>query len=138
VANRGAPIGNRNGAKGKAWDDALRKALVQYQADGVPQGQALAKIADKVVSLALAGDKDAWKEIGDRLDGKPSQSIDQNITHRVEESISEEHARLVAEGYLESLRRHQGNGSKELGSVHGGHAAGLPSGEPAPQDSGRT
>lgn len=41
----------------------------------VQQGQALRKIARKVVEGALEGDKDAWKEIGDRLDGKPTQAI---------------------------------------------------------------
>jgi hypothetical protein len=29
-----------------------------------------------VVEKAIAGDKDATKEIGDRLDGKPAQSVD--------------------------------------------------------------
>ncbi len=48
------------------------------------QGQALRKIAETVVTQALAGNKDAWKEIGDRLDGRAVQPIagdvDLNLT----------------------------------------------------------
>jgi hypothetical protein len=70
-----APEGNNNAGKGKAWSGALRAALAQYKAKGVPEGQALRKLAEKVVAQALEGNKDAWKEIGDRLDGKPAQAI---------------------------------------------------------------
>lgn len=73
----GAPQGNRNGAKGKDWQDALRKAMIQYESKerGVEQGQALYRIATKVVEQAIDGDPVAWQEIGNRLDGKPAQSV---------------------------------------------------------------
>ena len=71
----GAPLGNKNGAKGKTWADALRKALLQYESDGVVRTQALFQIATKVVEKALEGDATAVREIGDRLDGKPAQTI---------------------------------------------------------------
>lgn len=66
--------GNPGGrAKGKPWADALRRALARKGSDaGVDGG--LNAIADQVIALAAEGDKDAWKEIGDRLDGKPVQS----------------------------------------------------------------
>lgn len=70
-----APLGNKNGAKGKTWADALRKALLQYESDGVVRKQALFHIATKVVEKALEGDSTAVREIGDRLDGKPAQAI---------------------------------------------------------------
>lgn len=76
MSQGGAPIGNKNAAKAKAWADALRKALAQYEADGIPQGQALSKIAERVVIQALAGEKDAIQEIGNRLDGKAAQSVE--------------------------------------------------------------
>lgn len=41
----------------------------------IRKGQALRKVAEVVVQKALMGDKDAVKEIGDRLDGKPAQAI---------------------------------------------------------------
>ena len=73
---RGAPAGNRNGAKGRAWRDALGWALRKYEANGVKPGFALRKIALNVVERAINGDKDCWQEIGNRLDGKPTQGIE--------------------------------------------------------------
>ena len=67
--------GNKNAAKGKTWADALRKALLQYSDDDVPRKEALFRIATVVVQKALAGDSTAVREIGDRLDGKPAQTI---------------------------------------------------------------
>jgi hypothetical protein len=73
----GAPVGNQNAKKAKRWQDALLKALARYESDEqkVKAGEALDKIAERVVSLALLGDKDSWQEIGNRLDGKPAQVI---------------------------------------------------------------
>lgn len=76
--NGGAPKGNQNAAKGKRWQEALVKALAQYESkeDGIQMGQALCRIANKVVELALSGDKDSIQEIGNRLDGKPAQALE--------------------------------------------------------------
>jgi hypothetical protein len=71
----GAPVGNRNAAKAKRWQDALVKALARFTSDEIQAGQALDKIAENVVIKALAGDKDSIMEIGNRLDGKPAQAI---------------------------------------------------------------
>lgn len=71
----GAPLGNDNAAKNKPWAEALRKALIQYESKDIKQGEALAKVAAVTVELALAGDKDARQEIGNRLDGKPHQTV---------------------------------------------------------------
>lgn len=77
MAERGAQIGNKNAAKAKAWEGALRAALAQFENEDakIAPGQALRRIAEVVVTKALTGDKDAIKEIGDRLDGKPAQSV---------------------------------------------------------------
>lgn len=75
MADAGAPIGNTNAAKGKQWADQIRKALIQYEDDQVKRGSALFKIAENVVRAALAGDKDAIQEIGNRLDGRAAQSL---------------------------------------------------------------
>jgi hypothetical protein len=74
----GAPVGNQNAAKAKRWADALNKALVRFcTEDGkVKAGEALDKIAEAVVLQALAGGKDAWQEIGNRLDGKAAQAVE--------------------------------------------------------------
>jgi len=70
----GAPKGNNNAGKGKMWRDALHRALARA-ADGrsktVEAG--LDKVANTVVQQAMEGDKDAWREIADRTDGKPTQ-----------------------------------------------------------------
>jgi len=88
----GAPKGNKNGAKGKAWADALRIELATFEdkTAGIKRGHALRAIARGVVKDAIEGDHDARKEIGDRLDGKPAQAItgagggDVEVVHRVE------------------------------------------------------
>ena len=75
----GAPIGNKNATKAKPWRDALDKAIKQYEnntgPDPIKRGQVLSRIAKKVIENAMAGDKDAWQEIGNRLDGRPAQSV---------------------------------------------------------------
>lgn len=73
-----APKGNKNATKGKRWQDALVKALAQYEdkKSNILRGHALAKVAEMVVLKALAGDKDAIQEIGNRLDGKPAQALE--------------------------------------------------------------
>lgn len=68
-----APTGNNNAGKGREWKDALVYALDNYQ--GIKKGQALRKIGEKLVEMALDGDIQAIREIGDRLDGKPKQAV---------------------------------------------------------------
>lgn len=76
MSKGGAPKGNKNASKGKEWADALRLALKTYRNDDIKRGHALRKVAEKVVTKALDGDKDAWQELGNRLDGKPTQAIE--------------------------------------------------------------
>ena len=80
----GAPAGNKNAAKAKVWEGALRAALAQFEDKDTKKGQALRRIAETVVVQAMAGNKDAWKEIGERLDGKAVQpvaaDVDVNLT----------------------------------------------------------
>lgn len=73
---RGAPVGNNNAGKNKPWAEALRNALATYEEGGIKAKQALKQIAKVTVQQALAGDKDARKEIAERLDGKPVQAIE--------------------------------------------------------------
>jgi hypothetical protein len=65
----GAPKGNQNAVKGKMWSDALRKEIVQ--------GEHLSKLVQALILKAIEGDMAALREIGDRLEGKPTQSIEQ-------------------------------------------------------------
>lgn len=71
----GAPLGNTNAARPKLWRRALERALIRVSGSDVDIDKGLDRIADMVVKLALEGDKDAWQEIGNRLDGKPVQAV---------------------------------------------------------------
>ena len=61
-----APIGNTNAVKGKMFQDALRKALVQNPAR-------LPRIVESLLTQAELGEAWAVKEVIDRLDGKAIQ-----------------------------------------------------------------
>jgi len=63
-----APEGNINW-KGKVWNDALRKAIVQ------DDGLRVRKAAEKLLDKAADGEAGAVKEIADRLDGKAAQDV---------------------------------------------------------------
>lgn len=65
----GAPLGNTNATKNKAWDAALRRAIAQDNADRLRQA------AEKLLTLAAQGESWAIKELADRLDGKAAQSM---------------------------------------------------------------
>ena len=66
----GAPLGNRNATKeNRLWSETLRRALVQAD------GKKLRSLIDKLIEVGAAGDVSALKEIGDRLDGKPTQAL---------------------------------------------------------------
>lgn len=78
-----APQGNQNAAKAKVWSDAVRKV-------GIRRG-ALESLANKLWDMALEGDMQAIKEVGDRIEGKPAQAITGDgggpVLHRVEQVI---------------------------------------------------
>lgn len=67
-----APKGNRYAAHDKPWTRALEKHAAQNP-------DKLARLAEKTFDLALEGDPNARKEIGDRLDGKPPQTFEGNL-----------------------------------------------------------
>ena len=70
-----APIPATRRKSDKVWRDALIRALARRSEDGGFTA-GLDVVADQVIRAASEGDKDAWKEIGDRLDGKPKQQTE--------------------------------------------------------------
>lgn len=64
----GAPKGNTNAKNKGIWRDAIRRALAKHK-------DALDACANQLVAAAMSGDLQALKELGDRLDGKPAQSM---------------------------------------------------------------
>jgi len=69
----GAPIGNQNAVKAKRWQAAIDRALEKRsKADGIAELDALAEeFLDAVRAEGIAG----FRELGDRIDGKPSQEL---------------------------------------------------------------
>lgn len=59
-----------------------------------------------------------------------------DVTNRQAENLSTEHAKGVAEDFIESLRCNPGDRPAESGGVHQGDEARLQAGEAASQDSG--
>ncbi len=105
----GAPIGNKNAAKAKEFEGALRRALLQYEKNGCKRGEALRAVADKLVESALDGEAWAIQAIADRLDGKPSAEVKQDVNvnhsgaieHRGVSETSQRLAELLGSGQVE-------------------------------------
>ena len=73
MATSGGQPGNQNAAKGRRWAIAIEKALeLRSKAD---QQKALVELAGKLLDKCAKGDLQALKELGDRLDGRPSQAV---------------------------------------------------------------
>lgn len=63
----GPPLGSRNAARPRIWSDAIRRAILQ--------GKKLDKLAERLIAAAEEGDMVALKEIGDRVEGKVTQTV---------------------------------------------------------------
>ncbi len=81
MAERGAPLGNTNAAKGRRWANAVERAV-----DAYPEKPVSLEINKGIDEAAFAfvkkmmGEKDLgfFREFGDRIDGKPAVSIGGN------------------------------------------------------------
>jgi hypothetical protein len=95
-----APRGNKNAAKAKVWAAAIERALERR----VPADQrikAIDELADKLLALGYEGDLSALQEIGNRLDGKPAQSLELsgNVGNKsADELPDDELANIAARG----------------------------------------
>lgn len=93
--NVGAPQGNQNAKKAKAWEQALKRALARKAlADGAEEVTfhgGLNAIADKVVNAANEGQQWAIKEIGERMDGKAVQGVEGTIEHDHTGTVTHDH-----------------------------------------------
>ena len=72
----GAPYGNQNAVKAKRWQQAIDRALAKRS--GGDAIKALDELAEKFLNEVAAGNKDAmpgYQALGDRLDGRPAQSL---------------------------------------------------------------
>ena len=87
---------NSGSRKAKLWRDALLLVINRPEDEPIPTGKTmLHKLVSTQVNLALGGDSQSIRDIADRLDGKPAQSIvggDEddnpiNLIHRIERVI---------------------------------------------------
>lgn len=73
MADRGAPLGNTNASNGVRWRNAIDKALdKRSKAEGQKD---LVELAEVMLQAVENGESWAFKEMGDRLDGKPHQTV---------------------------------------------------------------
>lgn len=105
----GAPIGNKNGAKGRQFLQALEMALDSKGGDKInPIGRMkpLVQMSERLIEKAVEGDGFALKEIADRLDGKPRQALDLGSQPdnpiKIDSTID---ATEAAQSYLELLKQ---------------------------------
>lgn len=68
-----APLGNTNATKSKPWAAALNRALERRSLAEKKAG--LDELADALIDQCLAGNLGALQELGNRMDGKPAQSL---------------------------------------------------------------
>lgn len=73
MAERGGQPGNNNASKNKPWHYAIQRALRKRSRSD--QLEALDELAEAFLDAVKSGDIQAFKELGDRLDGKPAQAI---------------------------------------------------------------
>ncbi len=69
-----APQGNNNFGKARVWTQAINNVLERKHPDG--RMAALESLAEKLIAGVESGDLAAIKEFGDRMEGKPGQSLD--------------------------------------------------------------
>lgn len=62
----------------KIWRNAIRKVALDVATKGGPKKIELA--ARALVDAAVSGDLAAIRELGDRMDGRPAQTIDAAVT----------------------------------------------------------
>ena len=66
-----APKGNKNASKkNREYRNTLLRSLKQYESKSVRRGEALRKVTDRLVELAIQGEPWAVKEIANRIDGR--------------------------------------------------------------------
>ena len=69
----GAPLGNNNAGKARVWTAAIQRALDRRsRADQIHE---LDQLAELLIDLCKQSDLGALREFGDRMEGKPHQSI---------------------------------------------------------------
>jgi len=69
-----APIANQNAQRSRIWRDAIERAVRTRGARA--QVEALDALAEKLLEQCDKGDVAALRELGDRLEGRPTRDVD--------------------------------------------------------------
>ena len=73
MAERGGQPGNQNAVKSKRWQSAIDRALAKKsRVAGVEE---LDRLAEEFLKTVEAEGINGYRELGDRLDGKPGQEL---------------------------------------------------------------
>jgi hypothetical protein len=89
----GAPLGNQNARNAKIFQQAIKRALARASNATVDAG--LDRGCDALVAAFFAGEQWAIKEVADRLDGKPAQTIGGDPDQPLEVNINKIERALV-------------------------------------------
>lgn len=81
--------------KEKSFANMLRIAVNREGEDGKPK---LRMLAEKLVECALNGESWAMQQVADRLDGKPMQQLDVEVTTRAASLMSDDELAAIASG----------------------------------------
>ena len=77
----------------------VREAIIRaLEKGGKSPEEALIPMAEKFVAQAEAGDVASFREIADRLDGKPSQQVDMTVTRAQAPELTEDELKRIAAG----------------------------------------
>lgn len=79
--------GNKHGKgnKGaKLVEEALRRAIAQEDGKRIREG------VDKLLDLCASGDLAAFTIVADRIDGRPTQQVDMNVTREIRDLTEQE------------------------------------------------
>lgn len=82
MAERGAPLGNKNASRAKRWTEAIERAIQAYP-DAVDTTGCNALMVGLnnaatafVAQMMAKADLGFFREFGDRLEGKPVQAVE--------------------------------------------------------------
>jgi hypothetical protein len=73
-------MASRGPKSDKIWSDAVRRAVMRRLENEEGKPQKIERLADNLVELAMDGDIQALREVGDRLDGKPKATTESETT----------------------------------------------------------
>lgn len=107
----GSPIKNE---RNRLVREAILKAL---EKGGKPPEEALVPMAEKMIAQAQDGDVASFREIADRLDGKPSQQIDMAVSRAPAPELTEDELKRIATGGSTRAALPK-PGEEELSKVH--------------------